>query len=68
MLAGIPHYHSFVEGLTYVVISKMRQKKENSTVMIKKAVTSFIIVVIITWTVKFAFVLMLEHDVRGIQT
>ena len=27
-----------------------------------------IIIVIITWTEKFAFVLMLEHDVTGIQT
>ena len=27
-----------------------------------------IIVVIITWTAKFAFVLMLEHDVTGIHT
>ena len=28
----------------------------------------FIIVVIITWTVKFAFVLMLDLDVKGIHT
>ena len=28
----------------------------------------FIIVVIITWTVNFDFVLMLEHDIRGNHT
>ena len=28
----------------------------------------FIIVVIITWTAKFAFVLMLAHDITGIHT
>ena len=34
----------------------------------KKLVCNIIIVVLITWTVKFDFVLMLEHYVRGIHT
>ena len=30
--------------------------------------SDFIIVVIITWTVNLAFLLMLEHDITGIHT